>query len=171
VRIAVEDVGLADPSTLRRTLDAAEAWDRLGSPEGELALVQAAVLLARAPKSNALYVGYGRAQADVESTSAEPVPLHLRNAATGLLRGLGWGEGYRYVHDDPAAREEMSALPPSLAGRRYLAPDGAEGAPGPSGPPPGPEGGRESDSGRHGRGIDVSDPAPGGRTNRDRKDT
>jgi putative ATPase len=120
IRVAIEDVGLADIGALRVCLDAADAWDRLGSPEGELALVLAAAHLARAPKSNALYVGYGRARADVEERPAEPVPLHLRNAPTGLMKAEGYGEGYRYAHDDPDAAEEMECLPPSLAGRRYL---------------------------------------------------
>ncbi len=121
IRIAVEDVGLADVRALRVCLDAADTWDRLGTPEGELALVQAAVYLARAPKSNAVYVAYGRAREDVQRLAAEPVPLHLRNAPTALMRKLGFGAGYRYVHDDPAAEEEMECLPPSLRGRRYLA--------------------------------------------------
>ena len=122
VRMAIEDIGLADPAALRVALDAWAAWDRLGSPEGELALVQAAVYLARAPKSNELYVAHGRVLEDVRETQAEPVPLHLRNAATALMREVGYGQGYRYVHDDPAAREEMECLPPGLAGRRYLGP-------------------------------------------------
>ena len=124
IRMAVEDVGIADPNALVHTVAAADAWDRLGTPEGELALVQAAVYLARAPKSNALYTGYGRARQDVEETSAEPVPLHLRNAPTRLMKQAGYGKGYRYAHDDPAAKEEMECLPPSLAGRRYVAGSG-----------------------------------------------
>ncbi|MEW6073539.1 MAG: replication-associated recombination protein A [Planctomycetota bacterium] len=120
IRMAMEDVGLADPAALGIAVAAAEAWDRLGPPEGELALVQAAVYLARAPKSNALYRAYGRAREDVERSSAEPVPLHLRNAPTRLMKEEGYGAGYRYVHDDPAARDEMTCLPPSLLGRRYL---------------------------------------------------
>ncbi|MEM7306830.1 MAG: replication-associated recombination protein A [Planctomycetota bacterium] len=120
IRIAIEDVGLADPAALRVTLDAADAFDRLGSPEGDLALVQAAAYLARAPKSNAVYVAYNRAREDVETTQAEPVPLHLRNAPTALMKGLGYGKGYRYAHDDPDAAEEMTCLPPGLEGRRYL---------------------------------------------------
>jgi len=123
IRMAVEDVGLADVNALRVCLDAAETYERLGTPEGELALAQAAVYLARAPKSNAVYVAYGQAQADVAQTSNEPVPLHLRNASTSLMKGLGYGKGYRYAHDDPAAREEMDCLPPGLAGRRYFEPD------------------------------------------------
>ena len=120
VRMASEDVGLADPLALRVALDAAEAFHRLGYPEGALALAQAAVYLARAPKSNALSVAFGRAREDVERSAAEPVPLHLRNAVTALMRELGYGEGYRYAHDEPDAVREMSCLPPSLAGRRYF---------------------------------------------------
>ncbi len=130
VRIALEDIGLADPAALGVTESAGRAWDRLGSPEGELALVQAAVYLARAPKSNALYKAYGAACQDVETTAAEPVPKHLRNATTGLMREVGYGQGYRYAHDDPAATEEMTCLPPSLADRRYFPRDdvGSDGA-------------------------------------------
>ncbi len=120
IRMASEDVGLADPWALRIALDAAEAFHRLGYPEGKLPLAQAAVYLARAEKSNALYVALGEAEKDVEHTAAEPVPKHLRNAVTPLMRSAGYGEGYRYLHDDPAARDEMSCLPPSLAGRRYF---------------------------------------------------
>jgi putative ATPase len=127
VRMAVEDIGLADPFALRVALDAAETWERLGSPEGDLALVQAAVYLARAKKSNALYVAYDAALEDVERTAAEPVPKHLRNAPTRLMKEAGYGKGYRYVHDDPAAREEMECMPPSLAGRRYFEGGGAQG--------------------------------------------
>ncbi len=122
IRMAVEDIGLADVQGLRVCLDAAETFERLGTPEGELALAQAAVYLARAPKSNAVYVAYDAARADVERTSNEPVPLHLRNAATALMKGLGYGQGYRYAHDDPAASAEMQCLPPGLAGRRYFEP-------------------------------------------------
>ena len=124
IRIAVEDIGIADPSALTACLDAANAWERLGSPEGELALVQAAVLLAHAPKSNAVYVAYDAARRDVESSAAAPVPLHLRNAATSLVRQEGYGEGYRYVHDDPAAATEMECMPEPLIGRRYFAEGG-----------------------------------------------
>jgi len=120
VRMALEDVGSADPGALRVALDAAQAFERLGYPEGKLALVHAAVYLARAKKSNELYVALGRAEADVERSMAEPVPLHLRNAVTPLMRATGYGEGYRYVHADPAAREEMTCLPGSLAGRMYF---------------------------------------------------
>jgi len=129
VRMAVEDVGLADPEALRVTLDAWAAWDRLGTPEGELALVQAAAYLARAPKSNALYVAYGEARKDVRETEAEPVPLHLRNATTKLMREVGYGKGYRYAHDDPDARNEMECLPSELSGRHYF-PDEDPSSPG-----------------------------------------
>jgi putative ATPase len=120
IRMASEDVGLADPFALRVALDAAEAFERLGLPEGELALAQAAVYLARARKSNALYVALGRAKEDVASTAAEPVPLHLRNAVTGLMRRAGYGAGYRSAHEDPEGAKEMPCLPPALRGRRYF---------------------------------------------------
>jgi putative ATPase len=120
IRNAVEDVGLADPFALRIALDGAETYERLGSPEGDLALYQVAVYLARARKSNALYVAQKRAVEDVERTTAEPVPKHLRNASTGLMKREGYGRGYRYAHDDPAAVEEMECLPPSLRDRRYF---------------------------------------------------
>jgi len=122
IRMAVEDIGLADPFALRAALDAAEAYHRLGSPEGDLALAQAAVYLARTKKSNSVYVAFGQAVDDVERTAAEPVPLHLRNAPTKLMKDAGYGEGYRYAHDDPAAAKEMVCLPPSLAARRYFKP-------------------------------------------------
>jgi putative ATPase len=92
----------------------------VGTPEGELALAQCAVYLARAPKSNAVYVAYDEARADVERTTNEPVPLHLRNAVTALMKGVGYGKGYRYAHDDPAATREMTCLPEGLLGRRYF---------------------------------------------------
>jgi putative ATPase len=120
VRMAVEDVGLADPFALRVALDAAETFERLGEPEGDLALALAAVYLARARKSNAVYRALDEALEDVERTQAEPVPLHLRNASTKLMQEAGYGVGYRYVHDDPRAREEMTCLPPALRGRRYF---------------------------------------------------
>ena len=120
IRMASEDIGLADPFALRIALDAADAFHRLGYPEGKLALVQAAVYLARAPKSNAIYVALERAQRDVQETSAEPVPLHLRNASTRLMQDVGYGKGYRYAHDDPDAVSEMQCMPPSLEGRKYF---------------------------------------------------
>jgi putative ATPase len=122
VRFASEDVGNADPQALLLTLAAKEAYDFLGSPEGELALAQATLYLALAPKSNAAYVAYGEARADVEAAPAEPVPLHIRNAPTGLLKELGYGRGYQYAHDAPDARVDQEHLPESLRGRRYYRP-------------------------------------------------
>ncbi len=122
IRMASEDIGLADPFAVRVALDAAEAFERLGYPEGKVHLAQCAVYLARARKSNAIETALIAAEADVERTAAEPVPLHLRNASTALMREAGYGRGYRYVHDDPGAKEEMQCLPPSLAGRRYFEP-------------------------------------------------
>lgn len=122
-RMAVEDIGLADPRAVEQAVACWSTWDRLGSPEGELALVQCAVYLARAPKSNAVYTAYGAARADVQNRPAEPVPLHLCNAPTGLMQALGYGKGYRYAHDDPAAVKEMECLPPGLVGRTYFEPE------------------------------------------------
>ncbi len=95
VRMAVEDIGLADPNALAVTLAAKDAFDFLGIPEGDLALAQAVVYLCAAPKSNAVYLAYGAVQADVERTAQDPVPLHLRNAPTGLMKAFGYGEGYQ----------------------------------------------------------------------------
>ena len=122
VILASEDVGNADPQALTLTLAAKEAYDFLGSPEGELALAQATLYLALAPKSNAAYVAYNEARADVEAAPAEPVPLHLRNAPTGLMKDLGYGQSYQYAHDAPDARVDQEHLPESLRGRRYYRP-------------------------------------------------
>jgi putative ATPase len=103
VRMAVEDIGLADPRALRLALDACETYERLGTPEGELALAQATVYLASAPKSNAAYVAYNAARAFVARDGTRPVPLHLRNAPTRLMKELGFGRTYRYAHDEPEA--------------------------------------------------------------------
>ena len=103
IRAAVEDVGLADPQALRIALDAAEAYERLGSPEGELALAQAALYLASAPKSNAAYVAYNRSRSFISSDKTRPVPEHLRNAPTRLMKELGFGRDYRYAHDEGEA--------------------------------------------------------------------
>jgi putative ATPase len=103
VRMASEDVGLADPRALRLALDAAETYERLGSPEGELALAQAVVYLAMAPKSNAVYVAYNATRAWIKSDRTRPVPLRLRNAPTSLMKGLDYGKGYRYAHDEEGA--------------------------------------------------------------------
>ncbi len=123
VRMAVEDVGLADPRALALALDAWDAYDRLGSPEGELAIAELIVYLACAPKSNATYVGFGEAMEDVERHGTLDVPLRLRNAPTRLMKELGYGKGYRYAHDEPdayAAGERY--LPDELPDRRYYRP-------------------------------------------------
>jgi putative ATPase len=122
VRMAVEDIGLADPQALSVTIAARDAVDFLGMPEGNLALAQAVVYLAAAPKSNALYEAYGAVQQDVERTVAEPVPLHLRNAATGLMKGLGYGKGYQYAHDLESKVADMQCLPDNLRNRVYYRP-------------------------------------------------
>jgi putative ATPase len=122
VRMAVEDIGLAAPEALNLTLSAKETIDFLGSPEGDLALAQAAVYLALAPKSNALYTAYGAVQADIESTRQEPVPLHLRNAPTKLMKELDYGKGYQYAHDVEGRVADMECLPVSLANRRWYHP-------------------------------------------------
>jgi putative ATPase len=122
VRMASEDIGLAEPGALAVTLAAKEAFDFLGAPEGHLALAQAAVYLSLAPKSNALYVAYGSVMEDVQKTEAEPVPLHLRNAVTGLMKNIGYGEGYKYAHDFEEKVTEMQCLPDNLVGRSYYKP-------------------------------------------------
>lgn len=126
IRMASEDVGLADPRALEVAVAAQQAAHFVGMPEGNLALAQAAVYLALAPKSNALYSGYGEVQKDVARTAAEPVPLHLRNAVTGLMSHFGYGRGYQYAHDAPERLTRMSCLPESLKERRYYRPT-AEG--------------------------------------------
>jgi putative ATPase len=100
IRMAVEDIGLADPRALRLALDAAEVYERLGSPEGELALAECIVYLAMAPKSNAVYVAFNEAKARIAKDGTRAVPLHLRNAPTRLMKDLGYGKGYRYAHDE-----------------------------------------------------------------------
>ena len=122
VRMAVEDIGLAAPEALHITLAARDTVDFLGSPEGDLALAEAAVYLALAPKSNALYTGYGAVLSDIENTRQEPVPLHLRNAPTKLMKELDYGKGYQYAHDVEGRVADMECLPESLAGRRYYHP-------------------------------------------------
>jgi putative ATPase len=122
VRFASEDVGNADPVALTLTLAAKDAYDFLGSPEGELALAQAALYLAMAPKSNAVYVAYNEAKEDVAERPTEPVPLHIRNAPTRLMKEVGYGAGYQYAHDAPDARVDQEHLPESLRGRRYYRP-------------------------------------------------
>jgi putative ATPase len=123
IRMATEDVGLADPRALRIALDAAEAYERLGSPEGELALAEAIVYLAVAAKSNAAYSAYGAVREFVQGDGSRPVPLHLRNAPTRLMKELGYGSGYRYAHDEAggfAAGE--SYLPDGMAAQRWYRP-------------------------------------------------
>ncbi len=122
VRMAVEDIGLAAPEALNLCLSARDAVHFLGSPEGDLALGEAVVYLALAPKSNALYTAYGEVLADIEAKPAEPVPLHLRNAPTRLMKELDYGKGYEYAHDVEGKVADMECLPPSLAGRRYYQP-------------------------------------------------
>jgi putative ATPase len=122
VRMAVEDVGLAAPETLNLCLSAKDAMHFLGQPEGDLALAQAIVYLALTPKSNAVYTAYGAVLGDIEATAAEPVPLHLRNAPTKLMKSLDYGKDYQYAHNVEGRVADMECLPPSLAGRRYYHP-------------------------------------------------
>jgi putative ATPase len=122
VRFASEDVGLADPRALRIALDAKEAYDFLGMPEGSLALAEAAVYCALAPKSNALYEAEGEAKSDVAEKPAEPVPAVIRNAVTKLMREVGYGRGYRYAHAEPEGVGGIECLPDVLRGRRYYRP-------------------------------------------------
>jgi putative ATPase len=122
VRMASEDIGLAEPGALAITVAAMQAADFVGPPEGNLALAQAAVYLSLAPKSNALYTGYGSVTADLERTRAEPVPLHLRNATTGLMKNLGYGKGYQYAHNEDDKLTGMACLPESLSGKTYYHP-------------------------------------------------
>ncbi|WP_260740177.1 replication-associated recombination protein A [Tunturiibacter lichenicola] len=122
VRMAVEDIGLAAPEALNLCLSARDAMHFLGHPEGELALAQAVVYLALAPKSNAVYTAYGAVKADIEATAAEPVPLHLRNAPTKLMKSLDYGKEYQYAHDVEGRVADMECLPAGLAGRRYYHP-------------------------------------------------
>jgi putative ATPase len=122
VRMAVEDIGLADPNALSLCMAARDAVDFIGMPEGNLALAQAVVYLSVAPKSNALYTAYGNVLQDVENTAAEAVPLHLRNAPTKLMKGLGYGRGYQYAHDVESKVADMQCLPDSLRDRTYYQP-------------------------------------------------
>jgi putative ATPase len=122
VRMASEDIGLADPGALAVTLAAKDAFDFLGAPEGHLALAQAAVYLSLAPKSNAVYTAYGEVIEDVHKTEAEPVPLHIRNAVTGLMKNIGYGQGYKYAHNFDDKVTDMTCLPDNLSGRVYYKP-------------------------------------------------
>jgi putative ATPase len=122
VRMAVEDIGLADPNALSLCMAARDAVDFIGMPEGNLALAQAVVYLSVAPKSNALYTAYGTVQQDIEQTAADPVPLHLRNAPTALMKGLNYGKGYQYAHDVEGKVANMQCLPDNLRDRVYYHP-------------------------------------------------
>ena len=122
VRMAVEDIGLADPNALALCMAARDAVDFIGMPEGNLALAQAVVYLSVAPKSNALYTAYGDVLKDVEQTAADSVPLHLRNAPTSLMKGLGYGQGYQYAHDLEDKVADMQCLPDNLRDRVYYRP-------------------------------------------------
>jgi putative ATPase len=122
VRIASEDIGNADPRALEIALAAKEATHFLGVPECNTALAQCAIYLSAAPKSNAVYLAYGAAARDAHTDEAAPVPLHLRNAPTKLMKGLDYGKGYRYAHDEAEGVAEMSCLPAHLEGRRYYQP-------------------------------------------------
>src|SRR5262249_27194738 len=122
VRFASEDVGNADPQALTVAVAARDAVHFIGMPEGNTALAQAAIYLATAPKSNAVYIAYGAASDDARHDVAEPVPLHLRNAPTKLMKSLEYGKGYRYAHDEEGAVADMSCLPQSIQGRKYYRP-------------------------------------------------
>jgi len=122
IRFASEDIGIADPQALHIALNGREAYHILGSPEGELALVQTVVYLATAPKSNALYMASKKVRKDIKQTGTLPVPLHLRNAPTKLMKDIGYGKGYQYAHDSSNALVEQDHLPDKLAGRTYYDP-------------------------------------------------
>lgn len=122
VRMASEDIGLAEPHAVEVTIAAMQAFELLGPPEGHLALAQAAVYLSLSPKSNAVYKAYGEVRDDLQSTLADPVPMQLRNAVTGLMGNVGYGKGYQYAHDSQEKVTDMQCLPESLAGRVYYKP-------------------------------------------------
>jgi putative ATPase len=125
IRMAVEDIGLADPQALSVAVAAKDAYDFLGSPEGELALAEAVIYLATAPKSNSVYKAFGEVREAVETTRNEPVPLHLRNPVTELMREVGYGKGYQYAHSLPEGVAPMECLPQSLQGKRFYHPKDA----------------------------------------------
>jgi putative ATPase len=129
--LASEDIGLADPQAMVQAAAAADIVQLIGMPEGLFPLAQATMYLARAPKSNSVLRAYSAAHADAVETSREPVPLHLRNAATPLMKHLGYGKEYRYVHSDTAAKDEMACLPEKLAGRVYFDEEPGVGSQGP----------------------------------------
>jgi putative ATPase len=122
VRFASEDIGLADPHALTLTLNAKDAYDFIGSPEGELALAEAVIYLASAPKSNRAYVAFAKAMKDVESSPFEPVPLQLRNPVSSLMKDIGYGKEYKYAHDYEHVTTDMETLPKKFLGRKYYVP-------------------------------------------------
>jgi putative ATPase len=123
IRVASEDIGNADPRALTLTLDAWQVLERLGSPEGELALAHCVTYLASVPKSNAVYKAFNAARADAASSGSLDVPMHLRNAPTRLMKELGHGDGYRYAHDEADAfAAGVSYFPDDMAPRRYYHP-------------------------------------------------
>jgi len=122
VRMAIEDIGLADPRALSIALAAKDAYHFLGTPEGELALAEVTIYLATAPKSNRVYTAFGEAQTAAEEHPAEPVPLHIRQAPTPLLKELGYGAGYKYAHDYDQAYVPQEYLPEKLRGRKWYQP-------------------------------------------------
>jgi putative ATPase len=122
IRFASEDVGNADPHALQVAVSAMQAYQFVGSPEGDLALAQSTAYLACAPKSNALYTAYSKVKNDIQETQAPPVPLHIRNAPTSLMKKLGYGKGYKYPHNFPDSYVEEDYLPENLKGRIYYEP-------------------------------------------------
>ena len=122
IRFASEDVGIADPLAISIAVNCRNAYHMLGSPEGELAIAEAAVYLATAPKSNALYTAYNKVMRDINKTGSLPVPLHIRNAPTKLMRDLDYGKGYKYAHDDTEGLVDQDHLPEELSGRKYYHP-------------------------------------------------
>jgi putative ATPase len=124
VRMAVEDIGIADPNALTLALNAKEAYHFLGSPEGELALAECVIYLATAPKSNRIYTAFKSVQKTIKENPSEPVPFHIRNAPTGLMKDLGYGKDYKYAHDYEDAFMEQEYLPDSLRGKKFYTPSG-----------------------------------------------
>ena len=122
IRFASEDVGIADPQAISFAVSCRDAYHMLGSPEGELALVQTTIYLATAPKSNAIYRAFHAVRNDIEKTGSLPVPLHIRNAPTRLMQQLDYGKGYKYAHDDEDGLVEQEHLPPELSGKKYYHP-------------------------------------------------
>lgn len=122
IAMAAEDIGLADPNALIMAVAARDAFHMLGPPEGYLPLAEMTIYLATAPKSNSAKAALGAAMAAAQETPAAPVPLHIRNAPTGLMKQLGYGKGYRYAHDEVEGVSGMDCLPEALAGKRYYEP-------------------------------------------------